>query len=136
MVECTPIRSCNYFVGQLPLSSLAYPMITHTPPLAGYLLIKTLVARQQPTNVHASEFTLTRCIIICTYTGHIYSCYLVSCPAEGRYILIMWHTSTMKFEAPRYNGKSIQRTPYKNRLTYWLVVGLFLKYYSVRAVKC
>ena len=25
-------------------------MITHTPPLAGYLLIKTLVARQQPTN--------------------------------------------------------------------------------------
>ena len=28
-------------------------MITHTPPLAGYLPIKTLVARQQPTNVHA-----------------------------------------------------------------------------------
>ena len=25
-------------------------MITHTPLLAGYLLIKTLVARQQPTN--------------------------------------------------------------------------------------
>ena len=25
-------------------------MITHTPPLASYLLINTLVARQQPTN--------------------------------------------------------------------------------------
>ena len=33
-----------------PLSSLAYPMITHWPPVASNLPIKTLVARQQPTN--------------------------------------------------------------------------------------
>ena len=34
-------------------------MITHTPPLAGYLLIKTFVARQQPTNtdVHIHLYT-------------------------------------------------------------------------------
>ena len=30
-------------------------MFTHTPPLAGYLLIKTLVARQQPTNIVGSS---------------------------------------------------------------------------------
>ena len=31
-------------------------MITHTPPLAGYLLIKTLVARQLPTIANADHF--------------------------------------------------------------------------------
>ena len=34
-----------------PLSSLAYPMITHTPLPAGNLPIKTLVAMQRPTNI-------------------------------------------------------------------------------------
>ena len=33
-----------------PLSSLAYPMIMHTPLVASNLPIKTLVAKQQPTN--------------------------------------------------------------------------------------
>ena len=33
-----------------PLSSLAYPMITHIPLVAGNFPIKTLVARQWPTN--------------------------------------------------------------------------------------
>ena len=32
-----------------PLSLLAYPMITHTPPVAGNLHIRTIVARQWPT---------------------------------------------------------------------------------------
>ena len=33
-------------------SSLAYPMITHTLPVTSNSPIKTLVARQLPTNVH------------------------------------------------------------------------------------
>ena len=52
-----------------PLSSLAYPMLTHTPPLAGYLLIKTLVARQQPTNICTS-------LVVCADVHIIYSSYL------------------------------------------------------------
>ena len=35
-----------------PLSLLAYSMITHTPPVAGNLPIKTLVARQWPTSMY------------------------------------------------------------------------------------
>ena len=41
-----------------PLSSLAYPMITHTPLVAGNFLIKTSVARQRPTNnTHTHNFS-------------------------------------------------------------------------------
>ena len=40
-------------------SSLAYPMITHGPPVAHNLPIKTLVARQQPTNMYAHVHTHT-----------------------------------------------------------------------------
>ena len=44
-----------------PLSSLAYPMVTHTPPEAGNLPKKTLVARQWPTNIiHAARILKTR----------------------------------------------------------------------------
>ena len=39
-----------------PLSSLAYPMITHTPLAAGNLPIKTLVVRQQPTSTCTCTF--------------------------------------------------------------------------------
>ena len=35
-----------------PLSSLACPMITHTPPVASNLRIKTLVTRQWPTSIY------------------------------------------------------------------------------------
>ena len=31
-------------------------MIIHATPLAGYLLIKTLIARQQPTSVYVTVF--------------------------------------------------------------------------------
>ena len=37
-----------------PLSSLACPMITHIPRVASNLRIKTLVARQWPTSIHAA----------------------------------------------------------------------------------
>ena len=40
-------------------------MITHTPLLAGYLLIKTLVARQQPTIHHRSHLHALVCINEC-----------------------------------------------------------------------
>ena len=43
-------------------------MITHTPLLAGYFLIKTLVARQQPTNVLRESpvgWDVTHTYIIC-----------------------------------------------------------------------
>ena len=40
-----------------PLSSLAYPRIIHTPLAVGNLPIKTLVARQQPTNKHTHTHT-------------------------------------------------------------------------------
>jgi hypothetical protein len=55
MVECTPIKVCisctpikglvTNLLAHHPLSSLAYPMIIHTPLVAGNLTIKTLVAR-------------------------------------------------------------------------------------------
>ena len=34
-----------------PFSSSAYPMMTHPHPIASHLPIKTLVARQLPTNI-------------------------------------------------------------------------------------
>ena len=44
------LRSCNYFVGPWPLSSLAYPMITHTPLVAGNLQVTmaTLLHKHTP----------------------------------------------------------------------------------------
>ena len=45
------------FLAHDPLSSLAYSMITHSPPVAGNLPIK-LVARQRPTNTHV-------CVRVC-----------------------------------------------------------------------
>ena len=44
-----------------PLSSLAYPMITHmyTPPVAGNLPVKTLVARQRSTTCMHLTQTVT-----------------------------------------------------------------------------
>jgi hypothetical protein len=38
-----------------PLSSLAYPMIIHTPLVAGNLPIKFLVARQWPTMINTGQ---------------------------------------------------------------------------------
>ena len=61
MVECSPIKVLQLFCWPMtPLSSLAYPMITHTPPVASNLPIKTLVAR--PT---ANKLTYRH---TCTYT--------------------------------------------------------------------
>ena len=60
-----------------PLSSLAYPMMTHTLPLASNYPIKTLVARQLPTNVyigalgsyvHVQLYEVHTCM-------HIYGCF-------------------------------------------------------------
>ena len=48
-----------------PLSPLAYPMITYTHPAAGNLPIKTLVAKQQPTKVHA--YTLFHLLVRVQY---------------------------------------------------------------------
>ena len=53
MVECTKINVLQLFcwpMGHDPLPSLGYLMITYTHPAAGDLPIKTLVAKQQPTN--------------------------------------------------------------------------------------
>ena len=57
MVECTPITTI--LLAHDPLSSLAYSMITHTPPVAGNLSIKTLVARQRPTNTFTYKGYIT-----------------------------------------------------------------------------
>ena len=53
MVERTPINALQLFllVHDL-LSSSAYPLITYTHPAAGNLPLKTLVAKQQPTNTY------------------------------------------------------------------------------------
>ena len=48
------LRSC-ILLAHDSLSSLVYPMITHTSLVAGNLPIKTLVARQQPTTFYESE---------------------------------------------------------------------------------
>ena len=40
------------------LSSLSYPMITHTPLIAGNLTIKTLVARQPPTTTCMCRYSV------------------------------------------------------------------------------
>ena len=50
-----------------PLSSSAYPMITHPPPVADNLPTKTLVARQLPTNTHT--YSLTHIITETTGAG-------------------------------------------------------------------
>ena len=49
-------------------------MITHTPPLAGYLLIKTLVARQQPTSILTQLVTIaSKCkgLDVCTFHNYV-----------------------------------------------------------------
>ena len=52
MVKCTPIKDgSTILLTHDPLSSLAYPMITHTPPVAINFSMKTLVARQWPANI-------------------------------------------------------------------------------------
>ena len=57
MVECTPIKVLQLFCWPMtPFSSLAYSMITHTPPVAGKLPIKTMVARQRPTSSDAWQW--------------------------------------------------------------------------------
>ena len=47
--QCTCIQTCACNSCKTPLSLLAYPVITHTPPVASNLSVKTLVARQWPT---------------------------------------------------------------------------------------
>ena len=49
MVKCTPIKvlQLHILVSHDPLSSLAYPTITHTPPVAGNLPTKILGNGQQ-----------------------------------------------------------------------------------------
>ena len=54
-----------------PLSSLVYPMITHTSLVAGSLPIKPLVARQRPTNTHT--YTTQHTSYIPTH-GYRYIC--------------------------------------------------------------
>ena len=46
--QCTLIK-CNLFVDS---SSLAYFMVTHPLSIASKLAVKSLVAKQLPTNVH------------------------------------------------------------------------------------
>ena len=48
-----------------PLSSLAYSTITHTSLVAGNFPIKTLVARQQPTNVYTYACAMARGMYLC-----------------------------------------------------------------------
>ena len=48
--HASQLRSCNYFVGPWPHSSLVYRMIDHTPLVASNLPIKTSVARRWSTN--------------------------------------------------------------------------------------
>ena len=62
MVECTLIKGMQLFCCMALdfLSSLAYPMITHRPSIAGDL---PMVARQQPT-MHGMELHLHDCIYI------------------------------------------------------------------------
>ena len=61
------LKSCNYFLAHDPLSSLAYPMITNAPLVAGSLPIKALIARQQLTNTHTHIHTHTTCTHACMH---------------------------------------------------------------------
>ena len=55
-----------------PLSSLAYPVMTHLLPVANKLRIKTLVAKQLPTNIqshiHTYIYTYIQIYIQCVIT--------------------------------------------------------------------
>ena len=53
-VECTPIKVLQLFCWphDPPFHSQPFPMTIHSYPVAGNLPIKTLVARQWPTNMH------------------------------------------------------------------------------------
>ena len=54
-------------------------MITHTPPLAGYLLIKTLVTKQQPTTT-CITYTLNQCkacAYLLPYCSHTVQCIVI-----------------------------------------------------------
>ena len=71
MVESTQLQL--FLLAHDLLSSLVYSMITHTPPVAGNLSIKILVARQRPTNTHTYTHTNTHTHThthtrTCTYT--------------------------------------------------------------------
>ena len=57
IVECTPINILQLLLAHDPLSSLVYRMITYTHPTASNLPIKTLVAKQQPTNIYLYSST-------------------------------------------------------------------------------
>ena len=58
-ISCIPYKVLQHvLLAHNPISSLAYPMITHTPPVAGSSPIKTLVARQQPKNTMADHYKL------------------------------------------------------------------------------
>ena len=52
MVECTPptVLQHTILLAHDPFMIELYPMITHTPLVAGNFPIQTLVARQQPTS--------------------------------------------------------------------------------------
>ena len=49
MVKCTPIKSCNYFVGLRPPFIIALPYDHLHPSHRQQFAIKTLVAKQRPT---------------------------------------------------------------------------------------
>ena len=54
--DCSKVKKIiicnNIYLVHDPLSSLTYPRIPHTPHVASNLPIKTLVARQRPTNIY------------------------------------------------------------------------------------
>ena len=55
MVECTPVKPVTTIYTLLPSSPLAYPTDSTTLLVTSYLLIKTLVSRQQSTQCYVLE---------------------------------------------------------------------------------
>ena len=60
MVECTPLLSYKIFLVVDLHSSLTYFMMIHPLPVTGKVPIKSLVARQLPTD---------KCVCVCDVNG-------------------------------------------------------------------
>ena len=58
-LQCDFYGTNNILLAHDFLSSSAYPVITHSPPVAGNLLIEILVVKQQPTMYSVMHKTFT-----------------------------------------------------------------------------
>ena len=93
------IMSCDWSVGSWPLFITGLLMMTHPLPIAGKLPIKTMVARQLPTNTHLHTCMYIRTFITYGHSADLHvlqallSLFNTSTPQWASESALSWHNN-------------------------------------------